>query len=77
MDQVYVWPSPFTVHLKLSQPCLLINSTAIQNTVLKIEVCRRASYEDSGRATCGSLASDGGPCADQSLFSFPGAGMLL
>ena len=28
---VYVWLSPFTVHLKLSQHCLLIGYTSIQN----------------------------------------------
>ena len=27
---VYVWPSPFAVHLKLSQHCLLINYTPVQ-----------------------------------------------
>ena len=28
---VYVWLSPFAVHLKLSQHCLLIGYTPIQN----------------------------------------------
>ena len=28
---VYVWLSPFTIHLKLSQHCLLIGFTPIQN----------------------------------------------
>ena len=28
---VYVWPSPFTVHWKLSQHCLLIGYTPLQN----------------------------------------------
>ena len=28
---VYVWLSPFAVHLKLSQRCLLISYTPIQN----------------------------------------------
>jgi len=28
---VYVWLSPFVVHLKLSQHCLLIGNTLIQN----------------------------------------------
>ena len=28
---VYVWLSPFAVHLKLSQHCLLISYTSIQN----------------------------------------------
>ena len=28
---VHGWLSPFAVHLKLSQRCLLINSTTIQN----------------------------------------------
>ena len=29
--RVYVWLSPFAVHLKLSQHCLLIGYTPIQN----------------------------------------------
>ena len=33
---IYVWPSPFAViHLKLSQYCLLISYTSIQNKKLK------------------------------------------
>ena len=32
---VYVWLSPFAVHLKLLQHCLLINYTPIQNKKLK------------------------------------------
>ena len=32
---VYVWLSPFDVHLKLSQPCLLISYTPIQNKKFK------------------------------------------
>ena len=32
---VYVWLSPFTVHLKLLQHCLLISCTPIQNKKLK------------------------------------------
>ena len=32
---VYVWLSPFTVHLKLSQRCLLIGYIPIQNQKLK------------------------------------------
>ena len=28
---IYVWLNPFTVHLKLSQHCLLISYTPIQN----------------------------------------------
>ena len=32
---VYVWPSPFAVHLKLSQHRLLIDYTPIQNKNLK------------------------------------------
>ena len=35
MDQVCVWLSPFIVHLKLSQSCLLIYYTAIQNKKFK------------------------------------------
>ena len=35
MDQVCVWLSPFIVHLKLSQLCLLIYYTAIQNKKFK------------------------------------------
>ena len=33
--QVCVWLSPFTVHLKPSQYCLLISYTPIQNKKLK------------------------------------------
>ena len=33
--QVCVWPSPFTVHLKPSQCCLLISYTPMQNKKLK------------------------------------------
>ena len=36
---VNVWPSPFTVHLKLSQHSLLIGYTPIQNKKLKKVVC--------------------------------------
>ena len=32
---VYVWPSPFAVPLKLSQHCLLIRYTPIQNKKFK------------------------------------------
>ena len=32
---VYIWLGPFTVHLKLSQHCLLINCTLIQNKKFK------------------------------------------
>ena len=32
---VYVWLSPVAVHLKLSQCCLLIGCTPIQNKQLK------------------------------------------
>ena len=35
---VYVWLSPFAVHLKLSQHCLLIGYTPIQNQIFKIYV---------------------------------------
>ena len=35
MDTVYLWLSPFTVHLKLSQHCLLIGHTPVQNKKLK------------------------------------------
>ena len=31
MDTLHVWLSPFTVHLKLPQHCLLISYTPIQN----------------------------------------------
>ena len=36
---VYVWLSPFAVHLKLSQHCLLIGYTPVQNKKLKKIVC--------------------------------------
>ena len=32
---VYVWLSPFAVHLRLSQHCLLISYTPIQNKIFK------------------------------------------
>ena len=32
---VYVWLSPFTVHLELSKHCLLIGFTPIQNKKFK------------------------------------------
>ena len=29
--EVYIWKNPFTAHLKLSQHCLLIGYTTVQN----------------------------------------------
>ena len=36
--QVYVWRSPFTVHLKLSQHCLLIGYTSVQNKMFTFNI---------------------------------------
>ena len=38
---VYVWLSPFAIHLKLSQHCLLISYTPIQNKKVFLKKIRK------------------------------------